>query len=170
MELATYNIRMATAKDIEKIKTNIRQTMSNPEAKGIRKGLSDAVARRELLVLERYDSRERVNKVEAFIEWRMRVDGTMTVKDIGTSGDEPNEGMARRLVRELLRLVSPAEARVKLRADLSIWNAVFQESPGFFLEGQEYSRPYWRNIWLWAPQAEKRDRTPRDRPGAGRGR
>ncbi len=170
MELAAYNIKMATTKDIDKIKSSIRQTMSSPEGKGVRKGLSDAVARRELLVLEHYDSKERVNKVEAFIEWHTRVDGTITIRDIGTSGEEPQEGMAKRLLRELLRIASPAEARTKLRADQAQWNAIFKDIPGFQLEGQEYSRPHWRNLWLWTPEAERRERIPRERPRPARGR
>jgi hypothetical protein len=169
MELASYNIRQATEKDVEQIKKNIRNTLANPEAKGLRRSLRDAIARHELLVLERYDSRERANVVEAFIEWRTRVDGTITIRDIGTAGEEVNEGMAKRLLRELLRLSSPPEARVKLRADLSQWNSIFQDLPGFFLEGQEYSRPHWRNIWLWTPEAEKRARTPRERMRPRRG-
>ncbi|MCL5960354.1 MAG: hypothetical protein M1358_13770 [Chloroflexi bacterium] len=170
MEPATYDIRLATEKDVDKIKSNIRHSMTSPDGKGARKGLTDAVARRELLVLERLDPRDFIRKVEAFIEWRMRVDGTITIRDIGTSGEEPHEGMAKRLIRELLRLTSPSEARVKLRADQAVWNAIFQDLPGFFLEGQEYSRPYWRNLWLWTPEAEKRDRAPRERPRPARGR
>ena len=163
MELATYNIRQATEKDIDEIRRSIRRTLANPEGKGVRKGIRDAVTRRELLVLERFDPKERVNRLEAFIEWRTRVDGTITIRDVGTSGDEVNEGMAKRLVRELLRLTSPPEARVKLRADLAEWDSIFQDLPGFSLEGREYSRPHWRNIWLWTPEAERRERAPRER-------
>ncbi len=158
MEEAIYNIRMAVLEDLEQLKANIRRTMANPEGKGLRKGLKDAIERREMLVLERIAPKEKVGKLSAFIEWYTKVDGTATIRDIGTVGEEPNEGMAKRLIRELLRLISPPEAHVKLRADLAAWNSIFEDLPGFQLEGREYSRPHWKTIWKWTPEAERRER------------
>lgn len=158
MEEAIYNIRMAVLADLEQLKANIRNTMTNPEGKGLRKGLKDAIERREVLVLERLDPKEKVGKVSAFIEWYTKVDGTATIRDIGTTGEDPNQGMARRLIREFLRLIAPPEAHVKLREDLAAWNSIFQDIPGFELEGREYSRPHWKAIWKWTPEAERRER------------
>ncbi|MDA8187533.1 MAG: hypothetical protein M0T85_05275 [Dehalococcoidales bacterium] len=162
MEEAIYNIRMAAPEDLEQIRTNIRRTMANPDGKTLRKGLADAMERREMLVLERVSPREKTGKVSAFIEWRTRVDGPITIRDIGTAGDEPNEGMAKRLVRELLRIAAPPEAHLKIRADLEAWNNIFDDLPGFQLEGREYSRPHWKTVWKWTPEAERRER-PRER-------
>ncbi len=164
MEEAVYNIRQATPEDIEQINMNIRRTMANPEGRTPRKGLRDAIVRHELLVLARYEPKERAARPNAFVDWYTRVDGTITIRDIGSVGEEPHPGMVKRLVRELLRLSSPPEARVKLRADLTDWNAIFQDLPGFYLEGQEFSRPHWRNIWTWTPESERRARVPRERP------
>lgn len=158
MEEAIYNIRMAVPEDLEQIKANIRRTMANPEGKALRKGFKDAIERREVLVLERLAPKEKVGKVSAFIEWYTKVDGTVTIRDIGTVGEEPNEGTAKRLIRELLHLIAPPEAHVKLRADLTAWNNIFQDLPGFQLEGREYSRPHWKAIWRWTPEAERRER------------
>ncbi|MBI2953163.1 MAG: hypothetical protein HYY30_02535 [Chloroflexi bacterium] len=160
-EAAVYNIRMAVPEDLAQIKANIQRSMANPEGKTVRKGLKDAIERREIMILERADLKEKTSKISAFIEWYTKVDGTITIRDIGTVGEEPNEGMAKRLIRELLRLASPPEAHAKLRADLTAWNNIFQDLPGFQLEGREYSRPHWRTIWLWTPEAERRERTPR---------
>ncbi|MBI4318887.1 MAG: hypothetical protein HY675_10375 [Chloroflexi bacterium] len=163
MEEAIYDIRVAMPEDVEQINKNIKRTMVSPEGKAPRKGLRDAAVRRELLVLERYESKERAARISAFIEWHARVDGTVTIKDLGTAGDEPHTGMIKRIVRELLHESSPPEARVKLRADLIAWNSIFQDLPGFYLEGQEFSRPHWKNIWTWTPEAERRARGPRER-------
>lgn len=158
MEEGSYDIRTAVPGDLEQIKANVKHTMVNPDGKVLRKGMREAIERREMMVLERVDRRERTGKLSAYIEWYTKVDGTVTIKDLGTIGDEPNVGMAKRLVRELLRMIGPPQATVKLRDDLPAWNSIFEETPGFQLEGREYSRPHWRTIWVWTPGAERQER------------
>ncbi len=166
MEEAGVQIRIARPEDVEQIRQDIRITLANPEGRTQRKRYQDAIARQEMLVLTRYEGRERGSRVFAFIEWHSRLDGAVTIRDAGTVGDVPHLGTLKRLVRELLRLLAPPSATVKVRADQSVWVSVFQETPGFVLEGQEYSRPYWRQIWTWTPEAERAATRPA-RPAAG---
>jgi len=154
VDAAPYNLRLATAPDIDKIRAAIRRTLNNPEGKSGRKTYADAVGRGELLVLTRRE-RDGSETVDAFIEWHSRVDGPVTIRDAGSTGEEPNAGHVKRLVRELLRMARPPSATVKVDADLPIWNEVFAETPGFVREGQEYSRPKYKNIWTWTPATEQ---------------
>jgi hypothetical protein len=102
------------------------------------------------MVVERYDSKDRTMRVVGFIEWHTKIDGTGTIRDAGTVGDELQTTIMKRLIREMLRLVSPASLQVKVRQDLPGWNEIFGDIPGFRLEGREFSRPYWKNIWSWS--------------------
>lgn len=155
MEEAGVQIRMARLEDVEQIRQSIRYTLANPEGRAQRKRYEDAVQRHEMLVLTRYESRERMPKVLGFVEWHTRVDGTVTIRDAGTVGDVPHVGTLKRLVRELLHLLAPPSATVKIREDQSLWNSVFQETPGFLPEGREYSRPHYRLIWTWTAETER---------------
>ncbi len=172
MDEAGVQFRMATPADVEQIREFIRQTLANPEGRPQRKRYEDAVGRNELLVLTRYDPRERSGRVVGFVEWHTRVDGPVTIRDLGVVGDPPNPATLKRLVRELLRILNPPLATAKIRADQPLWNAVFEETPGFVLEGKEFSRPYWRQIWTWTLENERAALRPA-RPAAvpaGRGR
>jgi|DewCreStandDraft_5_1066085.scaffolds.fasta_scaffold07112_4 hypothetical protein len=152
MDAPVYDIRLATMEDVDKIRQSIRYTLTNPEGRPQRKRYEDAVQRGELLVLTHYDPRERTTHIDGFIEWHTKVDGSITIRDAGSAGDEVNPGIIKRLLRELLRLTNPPRATVKVNADQPVWNSIFAETPGFILEGQEYSRPHWRNIWVYAPE------------------
>ena len=155
MEEAGYQLRLATPSDVERIRRDIRFTLANPEGKVQRKRYLDAIQRNEVLVVARYDPREQVDEIAGFLEWHSKVDGTITIRDAGTVGTEPHLGTLRRLIRELLHMYEPSTAIVKVRADLQVWNDVFQQVPGFVLSGREYSRPYWRNIWEWTRENER---------------
>src|SRR5439155_21656646 len=146
MTEAGYQFRLAGPSDVAKIRRDVHVTLANPEGKPQRKHYEDAVSRHEVLVLVRYDPREQADEIEGFLEWHTKVDGAITIRDAGTNGDEPHVGTLRRLIRELLGMFEPPSASVKVRADLLLWNEVFQQVPGFLPEGREYSRPYWRNI------------------------
>lgn len=155
MEQAGYQLRLAVPSDVEKIRRDIRITLANPEGKPQRKRYEDAVQRHEILVLAHYDPREHADEITGFLEWHTKVDGSITIRDAGTIGDEPHLGTLRRLIRELLDMFDPPSASVKVRADQTVWNAVFQQIPGFVPVGREYSRPYWRNIWEWTRENER---------------
>src|SRR5579883_3086257 len=126
-----------------------------PRGKPLRKRYEDAVQRHEMLVVTRFDPRERTEVIAGFVEWHTKVDGTITIRDAGTVGTEPQPGILRQLIRSLLHMFEPPSATVKVRADLPVWNTVFQQIPGFLPVGREYSRPYWRNIWEWTRENER---------------
>lgn len=166
MTEAGVYIRSATPEDAKQIRENIRHTLASPDTRGPRRRYEEAAARHELLVMERYEPRERAMKLVGFVEWHTRVDGTATIRDAGTVGDEPQPVVMKRLLREMLGLVSPAALQVKVREDLRIWNQIFADVPGFLLEGREYSRPYWKNIWTWsrgAAEAVRKELPPKKR-------
>ena len=155
MDEVGIQLRVATPEDVSQIKQGIRFSLANPEGRPQRKRYQDAADRRELMVLVRYDPKDRTERVVGFIEWHSRVDNGVTIRDMGVVGDDPQPGTLRRLLRELLSLLAPPMATVKLREDLALWNSVFEETPGFVLEGREYSRPYWRRIYTWTPENER---------------
>ncbi len=157
MEETGVNIRTARPEDIEQIRQNIRLTLANPEGRSQRKKYEDAILRGEMMVLTRTDTKTRTDKIDAFIEWHTKIDGVVTIRDAGAIGDEPNPNVIRWLVRELLRMVRPPTAGVKVIADQAPWNSVFEGLPGFTLEGREFSRPHWRNIWSWDGTLEPED-------------
>jgi len=165
MAEAAYNIRLATLEDAEKLRQSVRCTLSSPEGKGQRKQYREGVERREILVLEHYDAKERTRKLEGFLEWHTRLDGTVTIRDAGCTGEEVRPGIIKRLVRELLHLYSPPLVRAKTRADQALWTSIFQELPGFRPEGREYTRTYWFILWSWEGDVV-RERRPR--PGGER--
>jgi hypothetical protein len=155
MEESGVQFRLAAPEDAEQIRQAVHFTLANPEGRSLRKRYEDAVARREVLVLTRYESREKADRVQGFIEWHTRVDGPVTIRDMGSLGDSPNAGILKRLLRELIRMLQPPSASAKVRADQEAFIGVFRETHGFYLEGQEYTRPHWRQIWTWSPEAER---------------
>jgi len=120
-----------------------------------------------VLLLERYDSRARDYRVAAFVDWHIRVDDVLTIRDAGTAGEVPHSGMVKQLIGELIRSLSPVETTLKVRRDAGDWNEIIASIPGFELEGSEYRRPHWINVWRWtresAAQAARAARTPRFR-------
>ena len=142
-------------------------TLSHPEGKGRREGYQSAIQREELIVLERYEPKVRDWRVAAFVEFHIRVDDILTIRDMGTEGEIPHSGMIKQLVAELIRSLSPLEVGLKVRADAAAWNDVIRSIAGFVLEGSEYRRPHWINVWKWtresAALAARTQRPPRFR-------
>ncbi|MBM4417902.1 MAG: hypothetical protein FJ033_06270 [Chloroflexi bacterium] len=156
MDAAPYDIRLATAADSAGLRA-IKRTLTNPDGAPRRRSFTDAIDRGELLVVARR-VRDGGQAVDAYIEWHSRVDGMVTIREIGSEGEEPNNSHVKRLVRELLRMASPPLATLKVDRDAKVWNQLLAEVGGFRLEGQEYSRPRYRNIWSWTPATEAEDR------------
>ena len=155
MDEVGIQLRVATPEDVNQIKQNIRVSLANPEGRPQRKSYQDAADRRELMVLVRFEPRDRAEHVLGFIVWHSRVDNGVTIRDMGVVGEDPQPATLRRLLRELLSLLAPPMATVKLREDLQPWNTVFEETPGFVTEGREYSRPHWRRIYTWTQEDER---------------
>ncbi len=147
-----YRIRPAGSEDSTRLRRAAGTTISHPDPKGHRTSFAAAAARGELLLIERYDTRTRNWEVCAFVDWHIRVDDVLTIRDIGTEGDAPQPTMVKQLFLELIRSLSPIGASVKSRSDASAWNTIIEEL-GFILEGTEYRRPHWFSIWRWTPPA-----------------
>src|SRR5579859_3515505 len=89
---STYRLRLATPEDTEHISA-IGNSLARAKGKAPRKSYLDAARRGELLVLEHFDAKEQLWQLSGILEWYTRVDGTVTIKDAGTIGDEPNPGI-----------------------------------------------------------------------------
>ncbi|MBI2322453.1 MAG: hypothetical protein HYU88_10335 [Chloroflexi bacterium] len=168
MDESPYNIRLATPADADTLRRSIRFTLSSPEGKGQRKQYRDGVERSEVLVLEHSEPKDRRRTIDGFLEWHTRIDGTVTIRDAGTIGDEVKPGVIKRLVREMLRIYQPPLVRAKTRRDQEVWTNIFRELPGFEPEGVEYARPYWRILWAWSAE-RAREQVPRRELGRPRG-
>lgn len=149
-----YQLRLATPEDTDKVGV-IGNSLARAKGKAPRKSYLDAARRGELLVLEHFDAKEQQWQLSGILEWYTRVDGTVTIKDAGTIGNEPNPGIVKRMVRELISLQSPSILRVKAKEDQEAWNRIFSELPGFDREGREYSRGEWIVIWAWTPDQQR---------------
>ena len=152
----SYRIREATIEDLPSLRTIATSTLSHPDGKGRRDSYRAAALKSELLLLERYDVKVKDWRIGAFVDWHMRVDDVLTIRDAGTEGETPHSGMVKQLIMELIRSLSPTEAGLKTRADVEAWNEIVRSIAGFTLEGSEYRRPHWINIWKWTPEEAAR--------------
>jgi hypothetical protein len=179
MDELAYRIRAAEPDDLAAIRGAISASLAHPEGRGRGTSLRTAQQRNELLLLERYDAREKTWVVGGFVEYHLRVDDTLTLRDLGTLGEAPHAGVAKHLLGELFHQLQPASATCVVRRDAEAWNEILASVPGFFVDGPpEYRRPHYYNIWKWSPelarQAQRgrrqRGGPPRSGPGPGRRR
>jgi len=177
MDELAFRIRAAEADDLPAIRSAIKASLSQPEGRGRGTSLRTALQRNELLLLERYDTREKDWVIGGYVEWHMRVDDTLTLRDVGTVGETPHAGVAKHLIGELFSQLSPLSGTCVVRRDAEAWNSILASIPGFFVDGPpEYRRPHYYNIWKWSPelarQAQRGGRRggdpPRNRPGQRR--
>ena len=92
-EELSYRMRPATMEDMAALRQLGASTLSHPDGKGRKEAHRGAAQRGEVLLLERYDSRARDWRVAAFVDWHIRVDDVLTIRDAGTDGDAPHSGM-----------------------------------------------------------------------------
>lgn len=162
MDELSYRFREATSQDLPALRQISGATLAHPEGKGRPERYRAAAERGELLLLERYDSRAKSWRICAFIEWHMRVDDVLTIRDIGTEGEAPHSGMVKQLLMELANSLRPTEMTLKVRADAAAWNDILRSAAGFTLDGAEYRRPNWINVWTWSRElAQRAPRGPR---------
>ena len=179
MDELAYRIRSAEPDDLAAIRGSIEASLAHPEGRGRGTSLRTALQRNELLLLERYDAREKVWAIGGFVEFHLRVDDTLTLRDLGTIGDAPHAGVAKHLIGELFSQLHPLSATCVVRRDAESWNAILESIPGFSVDGPaEYRRPHYYNIWKWSPElarqaqrgGRQRGGPPRSGPGPGRRR
>lgn len=167
-ELA-YRIRASEPEDEPHLRWAIGVTMAHPEGKRKRFSFRAAAERGELLVLEQHHLREGEWQLSGFVEYHVRVDDTLTIKDAGSVGATPHGAIIKQLLAELLRSAAPQAATLKLRSDASAWNELLESTPGFYVEGTEYRRPHYYLVWRWSPELALREsrRLQRAPRGAG---
>jgi len=179
MDELAYRIRPAEQDDLPTIRSTITVSLAHPEGRGRGTSLRTALQRGELLLLERYDTREKTWVIGGFVEFHMRVDDTLTIRDFGTTGETPHAGVAKHLIGELFSQLSPQRATCVVRRDAEVWNEMLASIPGFEVDGPpEYRRPHYYNIWKWSPElareaqrgVRQRGAPPRDGPRPGRRR
>src|SRR5437764_4348579 len=177
MDELAYRMRAAEPDDLAAIRSTITVSLAHPEGRGRGTSLRTALQRNELLLLERYDAREKDWVIGGYVEWHMRVDDTLTLRDVGTVGETPHAGVAKHLIGELLSQLSPVSATSVVRRDADAWNEILASIPGFFVDGPpEYRRPHYYNIWKWSPELARQSQRggrrgggpQRDRPGRRR--
>lgn len=175
MDELAYRIRAAEPDDLKAVRSAITVSLAHPEGRGRGTSLRTAQQRNELLLLERYDPREKDWVIGGYVEWHMRVDDTLTLRDVGTVGETPHAGVAKHLIGELFSQLQPISATCVVRRDADAWNEILASIPGFFVEGPpEYRRPHYYNIWKWSPelarQSQHGGRRGRGSPRRGPGR
>jgi hypothetical protein len=163
-EELSYRIRTATLEDLPGLRQTIGAALSHPEGKGRRESYRAPAARGELLVLERFDAKVKDWRIAALVDWHMRVDDVLTIRDVATEGETPHAGMVKHLITELVRSLNPVEMGVKMRVDAAQWNEIISSIPGFVLEGSEYRRPHWINVWKWSRELAALAARPRQAP------
>jgi len=151
-----YEFIPAAPADVAELRKQVRYSLAHPEGGGRREGLRAAAERGELLLLVHQDPREHERRLDGYVDFHMRVDEVLALRDVGSIGDTPHAAIIKHLIGELLRSLAPQAAVAKVRRDVTDWNELLANIPGFELQGSEYRRPHWINIWEW-----NRDRVPR---------
>lgn len=174
MDELAYRIRSAEPDDLKSLSA-VTVSLAHPDGRTRGGGLRTAQQRGELLVLERYDPREKTWLIGGYVEWHMRVDDTLTLRDVGSVGETPHAGVVKHLIGELLRSLSPRAATCVVRRDAEVWNEILAGIAGFFVDGPpEYRRPHYYNVWKWSPelarQVGRQSRRGDPRRGPMRGR
>jgi hypothetical protein len=147
-----YRVRTAEAADDGALRRAIGTTLAHPDHTGRRESYRGAASRGDILVLEHYDRPAHEWQVAGFIECHMRVDDNLSIRDVGTTGEEPQTGVVRYLLDQAFNSFRPVGAQVKIRRDARPWLEIFQSIPGFYLDGEEYRRPHYWTIWQWDRQ------------------
>src|SRR3984893_13780187 len=163
-----YRVRTAEVEDAAALREAIGSTLAHPDHQGRRESYQGAAARGDILVLERYDRQAQHWQLAGFVECHMRVDDNLSIRDVGTTGDEPQTGVVRYLLDQAFNSYRPAGSQVKIRRDATDWLEIFEAIPGFYLEGEEYRRPHYWTISRWdrqhAKEAERQAPRPAGQP------
>ncbi len=160
-----YRVRTAETSDEAKLRAAIGSTLVHPDRGARRESYRGAAERGDVLVLERFDRPEKEWLVAGFVEYHMRVDDQLSIRDAGTAGEEPQAAVVRYLLDQLFASYKPVSALVKIRRDAEAWLGIFGSIPGFYLEGEEYRRPHYWTIWRWDQEHVRQASSQVERPG-----
>jgi hypothetical protein len=167
-----YEFVPALTADVAQLRRDVQFSMAHPEGGGRREGYRSAAERGELLLLVHEDPREHERRLAGFVEFHMRVDDVLVIRDVGSVGEAPHPAIIKHLIGELLRSLAPVAAVAKVRRDATVWNDLLASIPGFHNQGSEYRRPHWITVWEWSREratrasraAFRRSRAPGARP------
>lgn len=160
-----FSLRAATPQDQPEIRSRVTVTLNHPDGGAKAPTLRASIERGEVLVLEFFDPRERITRIGGFIEYRLRVDDTVTIREVGLEAGPSQVAIAKHLINGVLESVRPLAATVKVLRDATFWTEILESIQGFQVEGPpEYSRRQYFNVWEW-----RRERAA-TRPGRIRGR
>ena len=151
-----YEFVAASPADVPALRSQVRYTLTHPDGRGRREGYRAAAERGELLLLAHEDPREHERRIDGFVEYHMRVDDVLVLRDAGSVGDAPRPAIIKHLIGELVRSLAPQAATAKVRRDAEVWNELLATIPGFELQGSEYRRPHWINVWEWTRERAAR--------------
>lgn len=155
-----YRIRTAQPADDAALRAAIGSTLAQPDGQGKRGSYRGAAERGDLLLLERFDRQSREWRVAGFVEFHLRVDDLLSIRDIGIASDEPLAGVVRHLLDDLFSSYTPASAQTKVRRDARSWLDLLTSIPGWYREGDEYRRPHYWTILRWDRQRAEQQRQP----------
>ena len=105
-----YRVRTAEAADATALRDAITTTLAHPDREGRRESYRGAASRGDILILERYDRAAHDWQVAGFVECHMRVDDNLSIRDVGTTGDEPQTGVVRYLLDQAFNSFKPDNA------------------------------------------------------------
>ena len=165
-----YRVRTAEATDATALRDAITATLAHPDHQGRRESYRGAASRGDILILERFDRTLHDWQVAGFIECHVRVDDSLSIHDIGTTGDGPQIGVVRYLLDQAFNSFRPVESQVKIRRDATAWLEIFRGIPGFHVEGEEYRRPHYWTIWHWDREQARADERAAQQPPPGQAR
>jgi hypothetical protein len=151
-----YEFVPASPSDVPALRSQVKYTLTHPDGRGRREGYRAAAERDELLLLVHEDAREHQRHIDGFVEYHMRVDDVLVLRDAGSVGDAPRPAIIKHLIGELFRSLAPQAATAKVRKDAVVWNELLASIPGFELQGSEYRRPHWINVWEWTRERAAR--------------
>ncbi|GAC1314686.1 MAG: hypothetical protein NVSMB2_04570 [Chloroflexota bacterium] len=152
-----YRVRTAEAGDATRLRDAIGTTLAHPDNLGRRESYTGAASRGDIVLLERYDRASHDWHVAGFFECHVRIDDNLSIRDVGTSGEEPQNSVVRYLFDQAINAFRPVAAQIKIRRDAAAWLDIFRNIPGFYLEGEEYRRPHYWTIWRWERQRADED-------------
>jgi hypothetical protein len=145
-----FSLRAASLDDQPEIRSRVTVTLNHPEGGARPPSLRGSIERGEVLLLEFFDPRERQTRIGGFIEYRLRVDDSLTIREIGVEEGPSQTAIAKHLLNGVLDSVRPVAATVKILRDASFWNEILATIVGFQIEGPpEYSRRHYFNVWEW---------------------
>jgi hypothetical protein len=145
-----FSLRTATLEDQAEIRNRVTATLNHPDGGARPPTLRGSIQRDEVLLLEYFDPRERHTRIGGFIEYRLRVDDSVTIREVGVEQGSSQVAIAKHLLNGLLDSVRPVAATVKVLRDATFWNEILSGIPGFQIEGPpEYSRRQYFNVWEW---------------------